>query len=1599
MDRRGVTDGGSGRGDNYNAWYRNPSKIHKPGKKKIRRYMPHVSGTGRSVQLSKPDSPILSRIGYHSVERGASMHERGSAPLLRSGPMPPVGKMGGDGGSRYGGTSPTVYERDSLKRMEKGARLSNANFTGGGMSNGGEFESAAQQERGPVADSTGTSVGNVTHESPGGAFNSGNDTRAPAGGGGFRKVSTPSSSVKNTAEQGERENGTPQDVPEGVKLDHLRKSTSEQTPKCEKTAAHVGLPRDKYTSGTSDYVRQEPTAAVQQTGSSEERSMHPSEGSVNGPTVAPQISVNDVPHSKLNSFADRNVRSLPNRGNGARGPAVGSPKSSGEHNHVNRQLEKSTENESPKETEKEGQTNRARTSPRQAPPGTVSAKRERAVNHALANGDKDRLPAGSSSGKEENTLPTANRDLTPSLKAEVQKGRRSVSNDKRVTFKSHFVEKPPLSSLISNPTEAGKVATMGNNAKEPAKPHSSISTRQIPGSVPPEIPCIETNGGAAEIKEGGRAEFDDNSPSIKMENELQMSKQCKEQKSLDNSQHSEGCNENMVTLGVVSSAQLNAESERPRNAPALPVVELRTALSSKGGHPISATLKGHRSASLALLGLRSALNPPASNQPNGVAEPTAEPTTPVTRKSDKGSRQSPSQKDDVGSTPVPRSPVSVPLPALSFLRSSPRGRSRSSSVECIAAPQSLLGSPEQMQIGAEITPGNGTQEDEPASDERSKLVNQIYAFDERIEALKRQIAQKRITASNQPSADGAEKSASEKAALAVKDAQRQKLEVIAREIAEREEEAEDTLISPDPSYSSFRLLISRNKSVAAASRALLRPLCLDAEKGLSDVRVVKCEMLRSLPEGRRSKVAAEIMKRKAETLERRRHKWKEYRTLREAWERKLKLARDKRSKEKREMMKERDRFLVMCTKGQSALLSSRTSSGRMSTKIFPSLNANGQTNTNAEVDALLASIASEGGTPGLKDIWSKTLADIPVQNPSNIPCDSGSVWIEDPLQDFRASRAVNPWRFEEKLIFLDKFAMYPKNFRKIAGFLEHKTTQDCSAFYYQHKLDLGLKQLAKEASTMKRKGILKPHIVNLAKKRPTHDSEHVVASVIGAFLSSSHGSTGISNHDRPLSAGDSPSERKANDIQKGDLTNDRRKLLTANLSFKKRIISECGALDLSGITREAFLHALSNHGHNWHLVAREMALPGKTSSHYREFYKRNKRRLRLSDLDRAVLKSGSAKIPAATLRQSPIISPKSPPKPLPLPSEGEGGTATEADVMMLDTRADGHAGSKESMETSSPKELSPKPASSPGPNSPMDLDGRNAPGCVQTGHRGSAKTATWTKEERERFKQLFKIHKRDWKKIAQLLPPKTPAQVKGYWRKVAHEVGNGFPAHSGRISKSDRKRSRRAQSSDAAGIMDGKRHVERKSSPEKPPLGPSTEAGKNRTEESDKEHAGDTAKKLHLKKEEIPAQGEQKKLREPREGEYLSKRNGIDSNAHGEESAPEPKPSNDTSRSPEPGGSSDSLSGKVADGRLANSGRAPPLRSAPMPLLRSMPVKEVRGSISSGSGGGMRGGHESEKNCDGQKSKQDRLRRAAESYGVLELLDGAKGERLERGTR
>lgn len=167
------------------------------------------------------------------------------------------------------------------------------------------------------------------------------------------------------------------------------------------------------------------------------------------------------------------------------------------------------------------------------------------------------------------------------------------------------------------------------------------------------------------------------------------------------------------------------------------------------------------------------------------------------------------------------------------------------------------------------------------------------------------------------------------------------------------------------------------------------------------------------------------------------------------------------SEQEREKIRQSDRELLAATKATSGM---------------------GNPMSNREVDLIFNEIEWAGGTAGGLERWGRSITAIPDQNPDYLPApaDGGGVLIENPLAEHYAARNVNPWTRAERLLFLEKYVIHGKNFRKIATFFEHKSVEDCVRFYFDNKMRLRLKQLTKDGQLRKR-GNKKLALIELSK--------------------------------------------------------------------------------------------------------------------------------------------------------------------------------------------------------------------------------------------------------------------------------------------------------------------------------------------------------------------------------------------------------------------------------------------------------------------------------------------------------------------------------------
>lgn len=77
--------------------------------------------------------------------------------------------------------------------------------------------------------------------------------------------------------------------------------------------------------------------------------------------------------------------------------------------------------------------------------------------------------------------------------------------------------------------------------------------------------------------------------------------------------------------------------------------------------------------------------------------------------------------------------------------------------------------------------------------------------------------------------------------------------------------------------------------------------------------------------------------------------------------------------------------------------------------------------------------------------------------------------VEDPLTAEQERKIMNLWSVEEKNVFLDKFSLFGKDFRKISSFLELKTVADCVEFYYRNRKSEDFERVCRRHKLKKRR--------------------------------------------------------------------------------------------------------------------------------------------------------------------------------------------------------------------------------------------------------------------------------------------------------------------------------------------------------------------------------------------------------------------------------------------------------------------------------------------------------------------------------------------------
>nr|KJB78953.1 hypothetical protein B456_013G026300 [Gossypium raimondii]KJB78954.1 hypothetical protein B456_013G026300 [Gossypium raimondii] len=121
--------------------------------------------------------------------------------------------------------------------------------------------------------------------------------------------------------------------------------------------------------------------------------------------------------------------------------------------------------------------------------------------------------------------------------------------------------------------------------------------------------------------------------------------------------------------------------------------------------------------------------------------------------------------------------------------------------------------------------------------------------------------------------------------------------------------------------------------------------------------------------------------------------------------------------------------------------------------------------------------------------------------------------VEDPCAIEKERALINPWTSEEKEIFMDKLAAFGKDFRKIATFLDHKTTADCVEFYYKnHKSECFKKTKKKLDLTKQGKSSANTYLLTSGKKWSKEFNAASIDVLGSASVIATHAESGMQKH-------------------------------------------------------------------------------------------------------------------------------------------------------------------------------------------------------------------------------------------------------------------------------------------------------------------------------------------------------------------------------------------------------------------------------------------------------------------------------------------------------
>lgn len=191
-----------------------------------------------------------------------------------------------------------------------------------------------------------------------------------------------------------------------------------------------------------------------------------------------------------------------------------------------------------------------------------------------------------------------------------------------------------------------------------------------------------------------------------------------------------------------------------------------------------------------------------------------------------------------------------------------------------------------------------------------------------------------------------------------------------------------------------------------------------------------------------------------------------------------------------------------------------------------------------EMEQILASLESNDATDP-NHLSQRNLATIPdmicvTNGRIDYLFDDTCHRVENPAEYYAPQTGIHDWTEEEKRIFLDKYAAYPKQFGIIADYLPNKTASQCVDYYYLHKKGLidFRKVVSKFGPKRRRRGAGKRKGNALLTDIQKHDEEVHRDSGSPSVAPSHTGKRGRKPRDKDKEKDKDKDKEKANDKDK-----------------------------------------------------------------------------------------------------------------------------------------------------------------------------------------------------------------------------------------------------------------------------------------------------------------------------------------------------------------------------------------------------------------------------------------------------------------------------------